>query len=196
MIEVLSRVETRRTIIFFFIAFSLVALHVESVYAAETNVVNSVSVTASSGGSSSSSGQTSAGSSSGYVKVYTEINGEVVEDFEEHKSSSGGESVEIHYQKTVTATSSTSHASSAASGTEATNTAIIKTNVSGTAQGNATTATSLIKKMYGTGYQKVLEQASSSASTTSTGTTTKKQQSRWSSFWSGFGFYVRSFFFF
>jgi hypothetical protein len=166
------------------------------VYAAETNVVNSVSVTASSGGSSSSSGQTSVGSSSGYVKVYTEVNGEVVEDYEEHQSSSGGESVEIHYQKTIVATSSRSQTSSAASGTEATNTAIIKANASGTAQGNATTATSLIKKMYENGNQKVLEHASSSASTTYAGTTTKKQQSRWSSFWSSIGFYVRSFFFF
>jgi hypothetical protein len=75
------------------------------VFAGETHVVNEISVSAETGGNSASSGEVIEGTSESHVRVYTEVNGEVIEDIDEtvyddtpieHTSEYIDKNVEVH----------------------------------------------------------------------------------------------------
>lgn len=67
------------------------------VSAGSTTIINNVSASASTGGNSVSGGEMIEGSSRSSVEVYTEVNGEVIEDFQ--KEVSGGEEVNYEAEK-------------------------------------------------------------------------------------------------
>jgi hypothetical protein len=71
-----------------------------ALHAGEVNIVNNVSTAASSGGNSAGAGEVKEGKSSASMKVRTEINGEVVEEYEETREGTG--EVEVKYEKTTT----------------------------------------------------------------------------------------------
>lgn len=193
--------ETRKsTYIFILLALSLAT--VEVAHAGQANIVNSVSVTASSGGSSASSGTVSEGSSSGYIKVYSEVNGQVVEDYEEKKESSSGELVEVHYENTISVATSTSEeyveettiSSKATTGTEAER-QIIKDGGTDGATGNAISETSS-KQMYATESQEISQNTASTTFNVGSTEQVPKRTSAWGVFWNTFSFYIRTLFFF
>lgn len=65
-------------------------------------IINNISTSASSGGNSAGAGEVIEGKSRVKVKIYTEIDGEVVTDFEEIKTASDGEEIKIEKHAEVT----------------------------------------------------------------------------------------------
>jgi len=68
------------------------------VLADTTTVINNISASANTGGNTAGSGEVIQGKSEASVKVYTEVNGEVVEDFEKTVESVSGGDVEVEYK--------------------------------------------------------------------------------------------------
>src|SRR3989344_7194987 len=67
------------------------------VLADTTTVINNISASANTGGNTAGSGEVIQGKSEASVKVYTEVNGEVVEDFEKVVES-GTADVKVEYK--------------------------------------------------------------------------------------------------
>ena len=70
----------------------------EFVLADTTTVINNISASANTGGNTAGSGKVVEGKSEASIKVYTEVNGEVVEDFEKTVESVSGGDVEVEYK--------------------------------------------------------------------------------------------------
>ena len=68
------------------------------VLADTTTVINNISASSNTGGNTAESGEVIQGKSEASVKVYTEVNGEVVEDFEKTVESVSGGDVEVEYK--------------------------------------------------------------------------------------------------
>jgi len=69
----------------------------EFVLADTTTVINNISASSNTGGNTAESGEVIQGKSEASVKVYTEVNGEVVEDFEKVVES-GTADVKVEYK--------------------------------------------------------------------------------------------------
>ena len=67
-------------------------------WADTTTVINNISASANTGGNTAGSGKVVEGKSEASIKVYTEVNGEVVEDFEKTVESVSGGDVEVEYK--------------------------------------------------------------------------------------------------
>jgi len=80
------------TLLFFLIGLP------EFVWADTTTVINNISASANTGGNTAGSGKVVEGKSEASIKVYTEVNGEVVEDFEKTVESVSGGDVEVEYK--------------------------------------------------------------------------------------------------
>ena len=80
------------TLLFFLIGLP------EFVWADTTTVINDISASANTGGNTAGSGKVVEGKSEASIKVYTEVNGEVVEDFEKTVESVSGGDVEVEYK--------------------------------------------------------------------------------------------------
>ena len=68
------------------------------VLADTTTVINNISASANTGGNTAGSGEVIQGKSEASVKVYTEVNGEAVEDFEKTVESVSSGDVEVEYK--------------------------------------------------------------------------------------------------
>ena len=84
-------------IVAFTLLFFLIGLP-EFVLADTTTVINNISASTNTGGNTAGSGEVIQGKSEASVKVYTEVNGEVVEDFEKTVESVSGGDVEVEYK--------------------------------------------------------------------------------------------------
>ena len=80
------------TLLFFLIGLP------EFVWPDTTTVINNISASSNTGGNTAESGEVIQGKSEASVKVYTEVNGEVVEDFEKTVESVSGGDVEVEYK--------------------------------------------------------------------------------------------------
>ena len=80
------------TLLFFLIGLP------EFVWADTTTVINNISASANTGGNTAGSGTVVEGKSEASIKVYTEVNGEVIEDFEKTVESVSGGDVEVEYK--------------------------------------------------------------------------------------------------
>lgn len=75
-----------------------------SVLAGSSNVVNNISTSANTGGNKSVDGEMVEGEARSSVKVFTEVNGEVVTDFEKEEiSATGNTTVEYEVENKVVA---------------------------------------------------------------------------------------------
>ena len=83
-------------IVAFTLLFFLIGLP-KFVWADTTTVINNISASSNTGGNTAESGEVIQGKSEASVKVYTEVNGEVVEDFEKVVESVIGD-VKVEYE--------------------------------------------------------------------------------------------------